>query len=62
MFGVPDVITDMTRSLEMVERSRLMYWKVVFGHRRGFGVCHVHTGVPEGLPEPPGERYGPYGP
>ena len=27
-----------------------------------FRVIRVFFGVPEGLPEPPGERYGPYGP
>ena len=40
----------------------MIYWKVVFGHRKGSGVYRVHTEVPEGLPEPPRERYGPYGP
>ena len=35
LLGVPDEIADMTRSLEMVERSRFIYWKVAFGHRNG---------------------------
>ena len=30
LFGVPDEITDMTRSLEMVERERLIYRTMVF--------------------------------
>ena len=36
MFGVLDEITDVTRSLEMVKTSRLIYWKAMFGHRKGF--------------------------
>ena len=46
LFRVPDVITDMTRSLEMVETQRLIYWTMLFGHR-------INIGVPEGLSEPP---------
>ena len=32
LFGVPDEIKDMTRSLKMVDTQRLIYWKVIFGH------------------------------
>ena len=31
-FGVPDETGDMTRSLEMVETERLIYWKPIFGY------------------------------
>ena len=37
LFGVPDVITDMTRSLEMVKTQRLIYWKPIFGYRNRSG-------------------------
>ena len=37
LFGVPDVITRMTRSFEMVETEILIYWKPMFGHQNGFG-------------------------
>ena len=37
MFAVPDEITDMMMSLKMVERYRLIYWKVIYGHRNGSG-------------------------
>ena len=36
-FGVPDEITDMKRSLKMVETESLLYWTVTFGHRNGSG-------------------------
>ena len=35
MFGFPDGIRDMTRSLEMLEPQRSIYWKAIFGHRKG---------------------------
>ena len=35
LFRVPDGITDVTRSLKMVEREIFIYWKVEFGHRNG---------------------------
>jgi hypothetical protein len=62
LFGVPDEITDMTRSLKMVDRKRLIYWMIVFRHRKCSRVIRVFIRVSEGLPEPPEERYGPYGP
>ena len=37
LFGVPDVITDMMRSLEMGETERLIYWKPLFGYRKYSG-------------------------
>ena len=50
LFGVPDVITDMTRSLEMVETLGLIYWTTIFGHRKCSREVSDKTGVPEGLP------------
>ena len=35
LFGVPDEIKDMKRSIEMFETERLIYWKAIFGHRKG---------------------------
>ena len=59
LFRVPDDITDNTRSLEMVERYRLIYWIIVFGHWKCFGMYRVHIGVMGGgLPEPLGEDMG----
>ena len=54
LFGVPDVITDMTRSLEMVETWRLIYWKPIFGYRKCSGWNKDFTGVPGGYRNPPG--------
>ena len=34
----------------------------IFGHRKGSGEVSDKTGVPEGLPEPPGEVLGLSGP
>ena len=34
-FGVPDEIGDMTRSLEMVETKRSIYWTTIFGLQKG---------------------------
>ena len=62
MFGVPDEITDMTRSLEMVERYRLIYRTMVFGHQKCFGKHRVLIGSSERSFEDPRQRYGPYGP
>ena len=62
LFEVPDEITDMTRSLEMVDSSRLIYRTIVFGHRKCSRGYQVHIGSPEGVPSNPGKRYGPYGP
>src|SRR5215216_7291969 len=58
LFGVPDEITDMTRSLEMVERLRLIYWTIVFGHRNGSGGTGYILEY-RGLPEPPEESNAP---
>ena len=59
LFGVPDEITDMKRSLEMFETSRIIYWTMLFRHRKSFERYRVKNGVPEGLPEPPGGTNGP---
>ena len=62
LFRVPDEIIEMTRSLKMVERERLIYRTMVFGHRKCSGGYRVHIGSPEGVPGTPGKRYGRYGP
>ena len=51
-FGVSDEIGDMTRSLEMVETKRLIYWTAIFGHRKCSGEVSDLTGVPEGYRNP----------
>ena len=49
------MITDMTRSLEMVETRRLIYWTTIFGHRNGSGIIGYIpeyrgvTGTPRGV-------------
>ena len=59
MFGVPDEITDMTRSLEMVETKRFIYWKVTFGQHNGSGCFRVPGVI--GTPPPPGKFMGLHG-
>ena len=56
------MITDMTRSLEMAETWRLIYWMTIFGHRNGSGGYRIYTGVPGGYRNPPPEVIGPHGP
>ena len=56
LFGVPDVITDMTRSLEMVETYRLIYLITISGHGKCSGCFRRKTGVPEGYRNPPGSN------
>ena len=58
LFGVPDVITDITRSSGMVRRYRLIYRTMLFGHRKGFGLYQVTIGSPEGVPVGPGRSMG----
>ena len=58
MFGVPDEFTDMTRSLEMVERQRLIYLKVMYGHRNGSEEIRGFIGVPGGYRNPPRKLMG----
>src|SRR5215216_8080787 len=62
LFGVPDEITDMTRSLEMVERLRLIYWTIVFGHRNGSGGTRYISEYREGggVTGTPGGLIGPH--
>ena len=36
----------------------MIYWTTIFGHRKCSGEVSDKTGVPEGLPEPPGEVLG----
>ena len=57
-FGVPDEIGDMTRSLEMVETQRLIYWTMLFGHRMSSERYRIIIGVPEGYRNPLGELMG----
>ena len=45
LFGVPDEITDMMRSLKMVERQTLIYRTIVFGQQKCSGVYQVFIGV-----------------
>ena len=40
----------------------MIYWTAIFGHRKCSGEVSDKTGVPEGLPEPPGEVLGLSGP
>ena len=58
MSGVPDEVTDMTRSLEIVERERLIYRTMVFGDQNSFGVHRVVIGSPEGVPDTLGKCMG----
>jgi len=60
LFGVPDEITDITRSLEMVERLRFIYWKIVFGHGKCSGCTGYVLGHQKGVPGTPRQRYEPY--
>ena len=48
------MIMDMTRSLEMVETLRLIYWNVIFGHRMSSGGYQIKTGEPGGYRNLPG--------
>ena len=50
LFGVPDEITDITRSSGMVQRLRLIYGMMVFGLRKCFGIHQTFIGSPEGVP------------
>ena len=61
MVRVPNEITEMTRSLEMVDRYRFIYRTILFEHRKCFGMHRVLIGSPEGVPGTPGKRYGPRG-
>ena len=56
------MITDMTRSLKMVDTLRLVYWNVIFGHRMSSGGYRINTGETKRLPEPPGGLLGLMGP
>ena len=62
LFGVPDEITDMTRSLEMVERYRFIYRTIVFGYQKCSGVTGYVSGHRKGFRATPGKLHGPYGP
>ena len=52
------MITDMTRSLEIVETLRSIYSMTMFGHRKCFGRFWTYTGVPGGYRNPPGSILG----
>ena len=49
-FGVPDEITDVTRSSGMVRKRRLTYMKLVIGFRKVFGHSRQCTGSDEWVP------------
>ena len=53
LLGVPDDITDMTRSLEIVERQRLIYRTIVFRHRKCSGGTGYVSGHRKGFRAPP---------
>ena len=59
MFGVPDEITDMTRSLEMVERYRFIYWMMIFGHRKCSGGTGCISGHQKGFRASHRQLHGP---
>ena len=40
----------------------MIYWTTIFGHQKCSEEVSDKTGVPEGLPEPPGEVLGLSGP
>ena len=50
LFGVPDEITDMMRSIEMVKRYILIYRAVVFGQQKCPGGTGYVSGLLEGVP------------
>ena len=56
LFGVPDVITDMTRSLEMVE-TKIDILDDSIQTPEVFRVISEKTGVPEGYRNPPGKYW-----
>ena len=58
LFGVLDEITNMTRSLKMVDRQILIYRTMVFGHRKCFGWYQVLIGSPKWVPGSPGRFLG----
>ena len=62
MFGVSDEITNMKKSLEIVEKLRLIYWTIVFGHRNAFRTFRIFIGVPRVYQNPPGKVMGLHGP
>ena len=58
LFGVSDEIMNMSRSLEMVERSRFIYRTIVFGHQKCFGVTRYLSGHRKGFRAPPTKDMG----
>ena len=55
LFGVPDVITDMTRSLEMDIKIDILDGYI--RTQEVFRVISEKTGVPEGYRNPPGAKW-----
>ena len=49
---------DMMKSLGMSEMLRSIYWKAIFGHRKGSEWFGHFFGVPGGYRNPPGEVMG----
>ena len=62
MFGVPDEITYMTRSLENGRDIKIDILDHVIRTPEVFRMVSGKIGVPEGLPEPPGKLMGHHGP
>ena len=61
LFGVPDEITDMTRS-QNGQDIKIDILDHVIRTLEVFRIVSGKNGVPEGLPEPPGEAMGQHGP
>ena len=49
LFGVPDEITDVTTIFGMVQKRRLIYRMVSFGHRKVSGITGSVPGVTNGF-------------
>ena len=63
VFGVPDEIQDVMRSLGMVRKRRLIYRKLVFGFRKVFEHCGSVPGVTNRFRGPTGwAHHAPRGP
>ena len=58
LFGVPDEIKNMMRSLEMVERQRLIYRTMEFRHRSVLGSTGYLSGHRKGFRAPPTKDMG----
>ena len=57
LFGVPDEITNMTRSLEVVERQIFIYWTRIVGHQKCSGWFRRKPECRRGYRNPPGKYW-----